>query len=48
MIAYPTEKAQDFIKSEFENELLPGLSEFITIPNQSKDFDSEWNNNGLL
>jgi acetylornithine deacetylase/succinyl-diaminopimelate desuccinylase-like protein len=37
-----------FIDEEFESQLIPGLSEFITIPNLSPLFDPDWQTNGHL
>ncbi len=37
-----------FVDEKFENELLPGLSEFIKIDNLSPFYDPEWNTNGKL
>lgn len=33
---------------EVEKNLIPGLSDFIRIPNTSRNFDDEWETNGLL
>ena len=48
MNSYPILDAQSFIKDDFEKEVLPALKEFVSIPNCSKDYDPEWNTNGLL
>ena len=37
-----------FIDNEFYSNFVPAISEFISIDNQSKDFDANWNTNGLL
>ncbi len=33
---------------EMETNIIPALSHFITICNTSKNYDPEWNTNGLL
>mmetsp|Transcript_24422 Transcript_24422/g.21611 ORF Transcript_24422/g.21611 Transcript_24422/m.21611 type:complete len:479 (+) Transcript_24422:68-1504(+) len=43
-----TKKISDFVDADFDKSALPGLMDFIRIPNLSKNFDPEWNSNGLL
>lgn len=38
----------EFVQDEIEAELLPNLARFIRIPNQSREFDGQWETNGLL
>ena len=42
------ESTTNFIQTEFEKEVIPGLSEFIKIDNLSPFYDLEWNSNGKL
>jgi acetylornithine deacetylase/succinyl-diaminopimelate desuccinylase-like protein len=42
------QKTKSIIDAEFENEVIPNLSEFIKIDNLSPSFDKEWNTNGKL
>jgi hypothetical protein len=42
------EDIKKLVKSELDKEVVPGLSDFIRIPNLSRDFDNAWNSNGLL
>ena len=37
-----------FVEECFTTSALPSLEEYITIPNLSRSFDSEWATNGLL
>lgn len=41
------EEFNDYLKSQFKDELIPGLSEFIKIPNVSRNFNSNWKKDGL-
>lgn len=36
------------VEKEFDSNVLPSLMDFVRIPNLSRDYDSEWNKNGLL
>lgn len=38
----------EYIVDEVEAELLPNLARFVRIPNQSREYDPEWETNGLL
>ncbi len=42
------EKTNTTVETNFETEVIPGLSEFIKIDNLSPFFDTEWNSNGKL
>lgn len=49
----PTQKlnnqaCQEFIEKVFTESALPSLMEYIKIPNLSRNFDPDWNKNGLL
>ena len=37
-----------YIEKEFDNKALPALMDYVRIPNLSRDYDAEWNTNGLL
>jgi len=39
---------QNYIEEEFEKSFLPGIKEFIEIPNTSRLYDQEWESNGLI
>jgi acetylornithine deacetylase/succinyl-diaminopimelate desuccinylase-like protein len=41
-------KVRAFVDAEFEATVVPALSEYIRVPNQSPLFDAEWATNGLL
>jgi len=41
-------KISTFVTQEFDNSAVPALKEFIAIPNTSKQYDAEWQTNGLL
>jgi len=36
------------VEKEFDQNLIPSLMDFIRIPNLSRDYDKEWDSNGLL
>ena len=38
---------EQWLKKKIKSTLIPSISEFIKIPNQSRSFDSEWATNGL-
>lgn len=40
-------KTAAFVKSEWHENVIPSLADFIRIPNVSPSFDSEWDTNGL-
>lgn len=37
----------DYLKSEFDETMLPGLKDFIKIKSSSRAFDPEWKTNGV-
>ena len=37
-----------FVNHEVDNEIIPNLMQFLRIPNQSRNFDPEWESNGLI
>ena len=41
-------KVKSFIKSFWLEKAIPGLEEFIKIPNKSPEFDDEWESNGHM
>jgi acetylornithine deacetylase/succinyl-diaminopimelate desuccinylase-like protein len=41
-------KTKEFVNSKWDSWFVPGLSEFITIPNLTPMIDSEYLSNGLL
>eukprot|EP00826_Nyctotherus_ovalis_P002262 TRINITY_DN10437_c0_g1_i5.p1 TRINITY_DN10437_c0_g1~~TRINITY_DN10437_c0_g1_i5.p1 ORF type:complete len:472 (-),score=168.49 TRINITY_DN10437_c0_g1_i5:63-1478(-) len=40
-------KLQSQVEADFEAEVLPGIKDFVRIPNVSPGFDPEWETNGL-
>ena len=42
------QRLQNFINTFWQEKALPGLTEFIKIPNQSPEFDPEWESNGHM
>eukprot|EP01017_Pseudomicrothorax_dubius_P038257 TRINITY_DN5704_c0_g1_i1.p1 TRINITY_DN5704_c0_g1~~TRINITY_DN5704_c0_g1_i1.p1 ORF type:complete len:484 (+),score=120.17 TRINITY_DN5704_c0_g1_i1:1396-2847(+) len=46
--SFDTKRAASFIAEAFDKEVLPALSDYIRIPNLSRDFDPEFLSNGLL
>ena len=40
-------KAADFVKKEWNENVIPSLMDFVRIPNVSPSFDAEWDTNGL-
>lgn len=43
-----TEKLSNFIKKNWQENILPSLCEYITIPNKSPHFDQDWEANGFM
>lgn len=43
-----SQKLSDYIKKEWQNSILPSLSDYIRIPNKSPHFDSDWQANGYM
>jgi len=43
-----SQKISSFVEKEFDTSALPAIEEFIRIPNTSKQYDAEWQTNGLL
>ena len=41
-------KTRAFVDQVWDDTIIPTLQEYITIPNQSPVFDTEWEKNGLL
>jgi acetylornithine deacetylase/succinyl-diaminopimelate desuccinylase-like protein len=41
-------KLNDFIKKQWEKEIIPALQEYIKIPNKSPLFDQQWQQNGYM
>ena len=41
------DRAQEIINNHFDSSVIPSLSQFIQIPNLSRDFDPNYNTNGL-
>ncbi len=42
------QKCKLFIEKSYEQSALPSLMEYIKIPNLSRNFDPDWQTNGLL
>jgi hypothetical protein len=42
------EEIKSAISSQLNQHLLPGLMDFIRIPNLSNAYDKQWKTNGLL
>lgn len=43
-----TEKLRSFIDNRFDEDAIPKIMDYIRIPNLSRNYDKEWNTNGLL
>lgn len=43
-----TDQTRSFVNEEWDNSVIPVLSEYIRIPNVSPIFDAEWQTNGLI
>ena len=41
-------RAQSFAERVWEDEILPTLSDYIRIPNESQAFDQEWHEHGHM
>ncbi len=39
---------QEYIEKVFNESYIPSLMEYIKIPNLSRNFDPDWQTNGLL
>lgn len=37
-----------YVQTQWQNEILPSLSEYITIPNKSPNFDADWEMHGFM
>lgn len=46
--AFDIEPVRAFVNAAWDESIIPKLCEYISIPNQSPAFDSEWETNGLL
>ena len=46
-IGMNSKKTADFVKREWNENVIPSLMDFIRIPNVSPSFDGEWDTNGL-
>lgn len=42
------QKTIDWVENKWNNDIQPVLEDYIRIPNQSHNYDPEWNTNGLL
>lgn len=45
---FNVEFTKNFVEKYWKEQIQPNLEEFVRIPNLSKNFDKEWNTNGLL
>ena len=43
-----THKAWQFVDSTWDNSILPTLTDYLAIPNQSPAYDPDWQTNGYL
>lgn len=41
------DEMNDYIAKEYMTNTIPAISDFIKIPNQSREFDPEWKTNGV-
>lgn len=41
-------KSKEIAHKDFEGNIIPSLSEYIKIENVSREYDKDWNTNGLL
>lgn len=42
-----SEELNNYLKEQFDSELVPNLSEFIKIPNVSREYNENWKTDGL-
>ncbi len=42
------EQLKKYIEKNFEQSVIPSLTEYIKIDNLSRTYDAEWNTNGKL
>lgn len=42
-----SEEFHKFLEEQFQSELVPNLSEFIKIPNVSREYNPTWKTDGL-
>eukprot|EP00030_Apusomonadida_sp_AF-17_P007470 a841445_154.p1 GENE.a841445_154~~a841445_154.p1 ORF type:complete len:492 (+),score=205.60 a841445_154:36-1478(+) len=45
---FNAERVREFVNGKWDAEIVPKLSEYIAIPNQSPAYDPEWETNGYL
>ena len=43
-----TQKTRQFVEATWENSIIPSLTEYLAIPNQSPAYDPDWQTNGYL
>ena len=43
-----SQKLLEFVSKKWDETIIPTLSEYISIPNQSPAFDKDWETNGLV
>lgn len=41
------DEMNEYIAKEYMATTIPAISDFIKIPNQSREFDPEWKTNGI-
>jgi acetylornithine deacetylase/succinyl-diaminopimelate desuccinylase-like protein len=47
-MSFSIEQAKKFISEQFDSSIIPTLSKYIEIPNQSPAYDKEWATNGYM
>lgn len=45
---FSQQRLYDYVKQQWQQEILPTLCDYIKIPNKSPDFDSNWLENGYM
>ena len=43
-----TQETWQFVESTWDNSIIPTLTEYLAIPNQSPAYDPDWQTNGYL
>ena len=43
-----SKKNKDYIFKEFDENAIPAIQDYVRIPNLSRNYDAEWESNGLL
>jgi hypothetical protein len=47
-MSFDKDSINTYIEQQYRSSYIPSLQEFVTIPNTSRLYDSQWDTNGLL